>query len=144
MIVCDTGPIVSAMNRSEGQRHRFAVELLSRLGRQVLVPWPVVTEVDLLLRSRGHAEAAITFEQALLDGIHQYAALSDTEYAFSLELARRYLDSGVDLPDLSVMAMAHTRNATILTWDYRHFRSVLAKRAQPWPLLVEEHELPRP
>ena len=52
LIICDTGPLVSAMNRNEGKRHRFAAELLARLGRNVLVPWPILTEVDLLPRSR--------------------------------------------------------------------------------------------
>ena len=50
MIVCDTGPIVSAVNRGERRRHRFASALLARLGRDVIVPWPVMVEVDLLLR----------------------------------------------------------------------------------------------
>jgi predicted nucleic acid-binding protein len=52
LIVCDTGPLISALNRRERRRHRFAVALLSRLGRQVVVPWPVLVEVDLLLRAR--------------------------------------------------------------------------------------------
>jgi hypothetical protein len=51
LIVCDTGPLISALNRRERRRHRFAVALLSRLGRQVVVPWPVLVEVDLLLRA---------------------------------------------------------------------------------------------
>jgi hypothetical protein len=49
LIICDTGPIVSAINRAERRRHLFAAELLTRLGREVIVPWPVLVEVDLLL-----------------------------------------------------------------------------------------------
>lgn len=132
------------MNRSEGERHRFAVALLSRLGRQVLVPWPVFTEVDLLLHARGHAPAARAFAAALQSGVHQLTAPTDDELSTAIQLAERYPDSGVDLPDLTVMAISRHRRATVLTWDFRHFRSVVLRRGHHWRLLVEEHELPAP
>ena len=144
MIVCDTGPLVSALNRGEGRRHRFASELLAQAGRRIIVPWPVFVEVDLLLRSRGHRQAANTFGRALADGIHRLETPSDTELAASLDLAERYADTDIDLPDLSVMAMAASRDAPILTWDFRHFRSVVMRRGYHWELVVEENELPAP
>ena len=132
------------MNRSEGQRHRFATELLARLGRRVVVPWPVLTEVDLLLRARGHAPAARVFAGSLHDGVHLLEAPTDDELTTALDLGERYPDSGVDLPDLVVMAMSHHRHAPIITWDFRHFRSVVLRRGHHWPLVVAEHELPTP
>jgi predicted nucleic acid-binding protein len=142
VIICDAGPLVSAMNRSEGNRHRFAAELLARLGRQVIVPWPVLTEVDLLLRARGHPEAARVFASALHGGVHRLEAPTNDELATALALGERHPDSGVDLPDLTVMAMSRHRGAEILTWDVRHLRSVVLRRGPHWPLLVAEHELP--
>ena len=59
-------------------------------------------------------------------------------------LGQRFLDSGADLPDLVVMAMASRRRAQILTWDFRHFRSVVLRRGHHWPLVVDESELPKP
>ena len=110
----------------------------------MIVPWPVDVEADLLLRSRGHADAALAFGRALLDGVHQLTAPSEDELDVALDLGRRYADSGVDLPDLTVMTMAATRQAPILTWDYRHFRTVVLHRGHHWPLVVEESELPPP
>ena len=130
------------MNRAEGARHRFAATLLARLGRQVIVPWPVLTEVDLLLRARGHPGAALTFATALRDGVHRLDAPSQDEFAVALRLGERYADSGADLPDLMVMAMAAGRRASILTWDFRHFRSVVLRRGHHWALVVQEHDLP--
>jgi predicted nucleic acid-binding protein len=135
---------VSAINRSEGARHRFAVELLERLARQVVVPWPVFAELDLFLRRRGHTEAATTFAASLRDGVHVLDTATGVELATAVSLAERYPTSGVDLPDLIVMAMSDARDAPILTWDFRHFRSVILRRGHHWPLLVEEHELPPP
>lgn len=108
----------------------------------MIVPWPVFTEVDLLLRARGHHRAAPVFAAALRDGVHQLHAPTDAELALVVELADRYPESGADLPDLVVMAMAARRKARILTWDYRHFRTVVLRRGHFWRLLVEEHELP--
>jgi predicted nucleic acid-binding protein len=106
------------------------------------VPWPVFTEVDLVLRARGHPHAASVFGRALLDGVHRLEAPSDEEASLALDLADRYADSGADLPDLSVMAMAARRRAPILTWDYPHFRSVILRRGHSWDLIVQESELP--
>jgi predicted nucleic acid-binding protein len=144
LIICDTGPLISAINRGERRRHRFAAQLLARLGRQLVVPWPVLVEADLLLRTRGHAAAALVLAQSLHAGIHRLEAPTTDELALSLRLARRYLDAGVDLPDLTVMAMASRRRAEILTWDYRHFRAVVLRRGHHWPLVVAESELPSP
>ena len=135
---------MSALNRGEGRRHRFAAELLARSARDVVVPWPVLAEVDLLLRARGHASAAITFGRALLDGVHRLDAPTDTELRLALDLADRYTDTGVDLPDLTVMAMASIREAWVLTWDYRDFRTVVLGKDHHWDLLVQESELPEP
>lgn len=144
MIICDTGPLVSAINRGERRRHRFAAELLTRLGRDVIIPWPVLVEVDLLLRSRGYPEAALTFAKSLLSGVHRLEAPRTAELELALRLGQRFLDSGADLPDLVVMAMASHRRARILTWDFRHFRSVVLRRGHHWQLVVGEGELPKP
>jgi predicted nucleic acid-binding protein len=104
----------------------------------------VFTEVDLLLHARGHQRAATTFAAALRDGVHRLEAPTSPELSLAIELAERYPDSGADLPDLVVMAMSARRKAQILTWDFRHFRSVVLRRGHFWRLLVDEHELPNP
>ncbi|MFK7861800.1 MAG: PIN domain-containing protein [Granulosicoccus sp.] len=145
MIVCDTGPIVSAINKSEKRRNLFAAELLVRLVRKVIVPWPVLVETDLLLRSRDFPSAAIIFGESMATDVHRLespTAAADLELA--LKLGKRYSDSGTGLPDLIVMAMAHHHKAQILTWNFRHFRSVVLKRVHHWLLLVSETEMPRP
>jgi predicted nucleic acid-binding protein len=144
LIICDTGPLVSAINRGERRRHRFAAELLARLGRKVLVPWPVLVEVDLLLRARGYPQAALKFAQSPSAGIHRLDTPTEAEFELALDLGQRYSDSGADLPDLIVMAMASRRRARILTWDYRYLCVVVLRSGHHWPLVVAESDLPAP
>jgi uncharacterized protein len=144
LIVVDTGPLVSALNRAEGRRHRFAAKLLSAAATSIVIPWPVFTEVDLLLRSRGHAKAATTFEAALLEGVHRLEAPTGAELGQAVALLERYQDLGLDLPDAVTISMAVARNARAWTWDFRHFRPVAVGRGRGVPLLVAEDELPDP
>ena len=97
-------------------------------------------------RCRHRVPCVITgFEPVdILDGIHRLEAPSDNELALALDLADRYVDTRVDLPDLTVMAMATSRSAWILTWDYRDFRTVVLHKGHHWDLLVQESELPQP
>lgn len=83
-----------------------------------------------MLRARGHAGAALTFGRALLDGVHRLEVPTDGELTLALDLTERYSAFGVDLPDAIVMAMAAKREASVLTWDFRHFRSVVLEKGQ--------------
>ncbi|MGH7821401.1 MAG: type II toxin-antitoxin system VapC family toxin [Candidatus Binatia bacterium] len=142
MIVCDSGPLISACNRAEGRRHEFAAGLLASLGRRVLVPWSTYVEVHLVLRARGHIGSALIFGRALLGGTHRLDHPTDAEHDHALDLVERYAETGLDLVDASVMAIAAARSGLILTWDFRHFRAAVPARGRHWPLLVQEHEVP--
>ena len=110
----------------------------------MVVPWPVFTEVDLLLRSRGHAKAATTFAAALLEGVHRLEPPTRTELEHAVALLERYQDLGLDLPDAVTISMSAARDGWAWTWDYRHFRAVMVKRDRGVPLLVAEDQLPDP
>ena len=120
------------------------MRLLRALGRRAIVPWPVYVELHLVLRARGHPNAGLVFGRALLDGIHDLDRPTHGEHARALDLIERYSTLGLDLPDAVVMAMGEARGALILTWDFRHFRATVPGRRRAWPLLVQEHELPKP
>ena len=119
------------------------MRLLSALARRVVIPWPVYVEVHLVLRARGHPNAAVVFGRAILDGTHTLDRPTDAEHHRALEMIERYETMGLDLADAVVMAMAETRRALILTWDFRHFRAAAPGRRRHWPLLVQEHEIPQ-
>ncbi len=130
------------MNRNEGSRHEFAAALLGEWGRSILIPWPIVTEVDLLLRARGHHRAALVFAEVLLAGSHRLHCPFESDLGLAVELSKKYEDLAADLPDFVVMAVALNRDLPVLTWDFRHFRVVLGPARQEIRLVVQEYELP--
>jgi hypothetical protein len=109
-----------------------------------VVPWPVFTEVDLLLRARGHAKAATAFAAALAEGVHLLEPPTGAELGQAVALLEGYQDLGLDLPDAVTISMAATRDGWAWTWDFRHFRAVTVERGRGVPLLVAEDELPAP
>lgn len=129
------------MNRREGQLHEFAVSLLAGLGRDLLVPWPVLAEADVLVRARGHAHSSNVFIETLLEGVHQLVSPTEADLRLAVAFAKTYETLGLDLPDLVVMAMAMKRKLPVLTWDFRHFRAVRGADGTVFRLLIEEHEL---
>jgi predicted nucleic acid-binding protein len=110
----------------------------------VVVPWPVFTEVDLLLRGRGHAKAATAFEAALVEGVHRLEPPTGAELGQAVALLERYQDLGLDLPDAVTISMAVARDGWAWSWDYRHFRAVTVERGRSVPLLIAEGQLPEP
>jgi predicted nucleic acid-binding protein len=98
LIVVDSGPLVSALNRGEGRRHRFAAELLSSAATSVVVPWPVFTEVDLLLGARGHAKAATAFAAALAEDVHRLEPPTGAELGQAVALLEVTRTSGSTCP----------------------------------------------
>ena len=101
-------------------------------------------EVHFVLRTRGHMGGALVFGRTLLEGVHRLDRPTDGEHDHALDLVERYAETGLDLVDGVVMAMAAARRALILTWDFRHFRAAVPARGRHWPLLVQEHEVPEP
>jgi len=97
-----------------------------------------------VLCARHHPDAAVVFGRALLEGTHALDRPTDAEHGQALDLVGRYVRSGLDLVDASVMSMASARGGLIFTWDFRHFRMAVPARGRHWPLLVQEHEVPKP
>jgi predicted nucleic acid-binding protein len=141
VIVVDTGPLVSLMNREEAGLHRFAALVIRDDSSSLIVPWPVYTEADLLLRRSGFRAEALVLGQALVTGELRLEAPGTVEFELGLRLLDRYASIGLDLPDAVVIAMAWSRSATAFTWDFRHFRAVVVERGLPVPLTVQEHQV---
>jgi predicted nucleic acid-binding protein len=113
------------------------VALVSELGRELLVPDPVVVEVDQLLRARVGRPSARLFLEALAAGEHTVVFLSAGTLRRAVEIDARFGDLDLGFVDACVMAVAERLRLPILTFDFEHFRATRPARGF-WRLVVDE------
>lgn len=135
-VVCDTGPLVAAANRRD-RAHDLAAALVTRLGRELLVPDPVIVEVDQLLRHRVGLESARLFLSSIAAGEHEVSFLSAGLLRRAVEIDERYADLDLGFTDSVVMALAERKDLPVLTFDFEDFRAT-APEGGHWRLVVDE------
>jgi predicted nucleic acid-binding protein len=114
------------------------VELFTSSAEPLVVPAPVVVELDWLVSSRLGAVAL----QALLDDIQEgtirIAELTRADYARIRELYGRYSDLPLGFVDAAVLAVVERLGERKLaTLDHRHFRIVQPRHTPTLTLLPE-------
>ena len=136
-VVADTGPLVAAANRRD-RGHGLAAALVTQLGRELVIPDPVLVEVDQLLRARVGTSAARSFLTAVSRGEHSVAFLTVGLLQRAAEIDASFADLDLWLVDGSVMALAERHRLPVLTFDFEHFRATRPARGF-WRLVVDEH-----
>jgi uncharacterized protein len=135
-VVCDTGPLVAATDKSEAA-HPLAAALVRELGRDLLIPDPVLVETDHLLRSRLGAHPARLFLHAVATGVHSTAFLSPGLLRRATDIDARFADLDLGFVDASVMAYAERHDLPILTFDFEDFRAAPPSHGH-WRLVIDE------
>jgi predicted nucleic acid-binding protein len=136
-VVVDTGPLLSAINRKD-EAHRLAAMLIDMSGRDLIIPDPVVVEVDHLARQQvGHKQARL-FLAALAAGTYTRGVLTPSLFAEAVAIDRAYADLHLGLTDASVMAFAASTGHPILTFDFTDFRAAPPRSGGAWPLVIDE------
>ena len=135
--VVDTGPLVAAAYRRD-RAHRLAATLLTDMGRDALVPQPVVVETDQLLRARLGSNAARAFLRSIADGELSVAYLTPGLLREAVSVDARFADLDLGLVDASVMVVARRKAIPVLTFDFQDFRAAPRPDGTAWPLLVDE------
>lgn len=120
--VCDTGPLVSAVNRRD-RHHALCRRELETFAGALLVPITVAVEVDYLLRARVGNDAARAFLLDVDGGGFILEPVDSDAFRRSVELDGQLADADLGLVDASVVAAAEKRRATtIFTLDHADLR----------------------
>ena len=93
--------------------------LVTRLGRDLLVPDPVIVEVDQLLRHRVGLEAARMFLSSMSTGEHVVAFLSPGLLRRAVEIDERYADLDLGSTDSVVVVLAERKDLPVHEARYR-------------------------
>ena len=135
MIVCDTGPLVAAVD-ADDHHHDECLELLETVEGPLIVPVTVAVEVcQLVERVRG-AAAEAAFLRSLVGGDLVLEPIGPGDLARAAELVDTYADLPLGMVDASVVAVAERLRITELaTLDRRHFSVVRPTHAAAFTLV---------
>jgi len=118
------------MDRAD-QDHDACARLLETTDEQVIVPSPVLVEVDWLARQRLHTDAFLSFLADIDAGRLGIVDIQPEDYRRVSELLDRYRDLPLGFVDAAVLAIVERLNETKLaTLDRRHF-SIVRPRHVP-------------
>jgi predicted nucleic acid-binding protein len=125
-MLLDTGIVYAYYDRSD-RWHARARAIIQGGQQALVVPSPVLSEVDHLLGQRLGAKSRLAFYAGLAEGDYLVADLPRDAYARVVDLNRRFEDLDLGFVDAAVVALAETLgHARIATTDRRHFEPVAA------------------
>jgi predicted nucleic acid-binding protein len=123
-LICDTGPLYAAMDQAD-QDHLACARLLETTDEKVLVPSPVIVELDWLAGQRLGPDAFLSFLADSQEGLLEVVDLQAQDYGRIRELLDRYRDLALGFVDAAVLAVVERLGEPKLaTLDHRHFRVV--------------------
>jgi uncharacterized protein len=125
-LLLDTGIVYAYYDRSDNW-HARARRLIEREQRGLILPAPVIPEVDHLLGHRLGPRSRLTFYAGIADGHYLVADLPQAGYARVAEVNRQFVDLDVGFVDAAIVALAETLGLSrIATTDRRHFDPLAA------------------
>jgi hypothetical protein len=125
-VLLDSGIVYAYYDRSD-RWHERARTLVEREQRGLVLPAPVVPEVDHLLGHRLGAKSRLTFYTGIVEGYYLIADLPKEAYARVADLNRRFDALDLGFVDVAIVALAETLGLSrVATTDRRHFDPLAA------------------
>lgn len=126
-VVLDTGIVYAYYDRSD-RWHSRARDLLQGQERALILPAPVIPEIDCLLGRRLGDASRMAFYTGITDGHYFVADLPMQGYARVRDLNQQFEDLALGFVDAAVMAIAEDLEVRrIATIDRRHFGPLAAQ-----------------
>jgi hypothetical protein len=123
-LVLDTGPIVALLDASDPEHERCR-KMVADVGEDLVVPVPVLVEVDYWLVKLYGVEAWQTFAQDVARGAYRLHQLQDGDLVRCAELERTYSSLDLGLVDAAVIVACERLGETkVATLDRRDFSVV--------------------
>ena len=123
-IICDTGPLLAALDAADPDHERCA-RLLTDADEDLVVPTLVLAELDYWCGRRLPPAAWLIFLDDLLAGVYRVESPTGLDFARCRELQAQYADLSLGVVDASVVALAERLGEPkIATLDQGHFRAV--------------------
>ena len=119
--------------------HRASRQLLEATSEPLVIPAPVLVEVDYWIRKWLHSDALLAFLDDIRLGAYVVENLLPEDYLRIREILGRYADSNVGFVDAAVLAVVERLNEPKLaTLDHRHFGMLRPRHVDALVLLPEQ------
>lgn len=120
-LILDTGPLYASLDRSD-QDHAASRALIEVAAEPLVIPAPVLVEVDYWIHQRLNPGALVALLTDIEAGAYAVIDLVRADYARVRELVDRYADADIGFVDAAVFAIVERLNEPKLaTLDRRHF-----------------------
>jgi uncharacterized protein len=134
-LICDTGPLYASIDRSD-KDHGVCAKLLLDADEELLVPAPVLVELEWLVSSRLGAAVFDSVFESIEDGTLLVEPILEADYARARQLCRRYEELKLGLVDAAVLAVTERLGEPkVATLDHRHFSVVKLRHVKALQLL---------
>lgn len=136
-LILDTGPLFASLDRSDAD-HAACRRLIETAEEPLVIPAPVLVEVDYWIHARLHAGVLVALLEDIVAGAYQVEDLRSEDYGRVKELCDRYADADIGFVDAAVMAVVERLNEPKLaTLDHRHFGTMRPRHVEALTLLPE-------
>jgi len=120
-VLLDTGIVYAYYDRSDAW-HVRSRKVIEQEQRGLLLPAPVIPEIDHLLGIRLGPKSRQTFYAGIVGGAYLVCDLPQDRYARVAELNRRFEDLDLGFVDAAIVAIAESLGLSrVATTDRRHF-----------------------
>jgi uncharacterized protein len=120
-LILDTGPLYASLDRSD-QDHAACRGLIEGADEPIVIPAPVLVEVDSWIHQRLTPGALVVLLSDIESGAYQVVDLQSGDYVRVRELCDRYADADIGFVDAAVLTIVERLGESKLaTLDRRHF-----------------------
>jgi predicted nucleic acid-binding protein len=134
-LILDTGPLYASLDRSDDDHSRCRA-LIETTAEALVIPSPVLMEVDDLISRHLHAGVLVALLDDIATGAFVVEDVAASDYARIRTLCDRYADADIGFVDAAVMAIVERLDESKLaTLDHRHFGMLRPRHRESLELL---------
>jgi hypothetical protein len=134
-LILDTGPLYASLDRDDAV-YRRCRRLIEDAGEPLVIPAPVLVEVDYWIHQRLHPGILVALLDDVDAGAFQVMELRLEDYRRVRELCDQYADADIGFVDAAVLAITERlREPKLATLDRRHFGMLRPRHVHALELL---------
>ncbi len=136
-LILDTGPLLASLNRRDSD-HAACRRLIEEATERLVVPSPVIPELDYLVAERLGTGAMVAFLRDVSSGAYEIEDLALRDYERVRELMDAYSDNDIGFVDASALTIAERLDERkVATLDHRHFAVLKPRHCDALELLPQ-------